>query len=90
MKREKHGKKQAVDYMGSKCSICKYNQCIRALEFHHIDPNKKSKHYNKRFKVWSFDRQKKNFNIVFWSVPIAIEKFTIQSNPLLKLSTISP
>jgi len=58
MKREKDGKKRAVDYMGGKCSVCGYDNCIRALEFHHLEPNKKSKDYNKRFKVWSFDRQK--------------------------------
>jgi hypothetical protein len=59
MKREKDGKKRAVDYMGGCCSICGYDNCIRALEFHHTDPDKKSKDYNKRFKVWSFERQKK-------------------------------
>lgn len=59
IKREKDGKKNAVDYMGGKCSICGYDKCIRALEFHHLDPSKKSKDYNKRFKVWAFERQKK-------------------------------
>lgn len=34
-------KKQAVDYKGGKCMICGYNKCIKALEFHHIDPNEK-------------------------------------------------
>ncbi len=26
---------------GSKCSICGYNKCIAALEFHHKDPTEK-------------------------------------------------
>lgn len=26
---------------GGKCIRCGYNKCIKALEFHHIDPNKK-------------------------------------------------
>jgi hypothetical protein len=55
----KNGKKRCVDYMGGCCSICGYNKCIRALEFHHLDPSKKSKEYNKKFKLWNFDRQKK-------------------------------
>lgn len=53
------GKQRAVDYMGGKCSECGYNNCIRALEFHHVDPTKKSETYNKRFRSWSFERQKK-------------------------------
>ena len=27
--------------MGGKCSICGYNKCLHALQFHHIDPSKK-------------------------------------------------
>lgn len=53
------GKQRAVDYMGGKCSVCAYNKCIRALEFHHLDPSKKSETYNKRFRSWGFERQKK-------------------------------
>jgi hypothetical protein len=26
---------------GGKCSICGYNKCMQALEFHHLDPNQK-------------------------------------------------
>lgn len=59
MEKATEGKQRAVDYMGGKCSICEYDKCIRALEFHHLDPNKKSETYNKRFKIWSFERQKR-------------------------------
>jgi hypothetical protein len=55
----KNGKKRTVEYMGSCCSICGYNECIRALEFHHLDPSKKSKDYNRKFKLWNFEKQKK-------------------------------
>lgn len=55
----KNGKIRTVEYMGGCCSICGYDKCIRALEFHHLDPDKKSKDYNKNFKLWSFERQKK-------------------------------
>lgn len=34
-------KKQAIKILGGKCSICGYNKCIDALEFHHEDPNEK-------------------------------------------------
>ena len=34
-------KKQAVKLLGGKCSICWYNKCIDALEFHHKNPNEK-------------------------------------------------
>ena len=34
-------KLKAVEYLGGKCCICGYNKSVCALEFHHIDPNKK-------------------------------------------------
>ena len=34
-------KEKAVEYKGGKCSRCEYNKCIRALDFHHIDPSRK-------------------------------------------------
>lgn len=52
-------KQRAVEYMDGKCTSCGYDKCIRALEFHHIDSSKKSKTYNKRFRSWSFEKQKK-------------------------------
>lgn len=40
MQRKKR-KKMLVDLKGGKCEICGYDKCIEALEFHHLDPNKK-------------------------------------------------
>ena len=34
-------KQKCVEYKGGKCSICGYTKCIAALQFHHLDPNKK-------------------------------------------------
>lgn len=34
-------KRMLVQRAGGKCSICGYDKCDRALEFHHIDPLKK-------------------------------------------------
>lgn len=34
-------KLQAIKILGGKCSICGYNKCIDALEFHHENPEEK-------------------------------------------------
>lgn len=30
-----------VEYLGGKCIVCGYDRCIKALDFHHRDPEKK-------------------------------------------------
>ena len=35
-------KKRSVELMGGKCSRCGYCKCLRALQFHHLDPKQKS------------------------------------------------
>jgi hypothetical protein len=56
--RQQNRKKEAVNYMGGKCSICGYNKCIRALEFHHINPEQKSKEYDENFDTWNMEKKK--------------------------------
>ena len=34
-------KKQAIKILGGKCSVCGYDKCIDALEFHHKYPKEK-------------------------------------------------
>ena len=34
-------KKALIKYAGGKCQKCGYNSCLRALEFHHLDPTQK-------------------------------------------------
>lgn len=34
-------KERMVAYKGGRCQICGYAKCLRALEFHHIDPETK-------------------------------------------------
>ncbi len=34
-------KQKALDYLGGKCSLCGYNKCVQALDFHHLDPLQK-------------------------------------------------
>jgi hypothetical protein len=34
-------KEKSVDYLGGCCSLCGYSKCVKALEFHHLDPSRK-------------------------------------------------
>lgn len=34
-------KKALIEYKGGKCERCGYDKCMRALEFHHLDPSEK-------------------------------------------------
>ena len=45
-------KQQAVDYMGGKCSSCGYDRCIQALEFHHLDADKKDFNISGKIRSW--------------------------------------
>ena len=40
-RRREKMKKLLIEYKGGKCEICGYDRCKSALEFHHVDPNKK-------------------------------------------------
>lgn len=40
-KRRVELKLKAVELKGGKCSICGYDKCLQALEFHHLDPSTK-------------------------------------------------
>jgi len=41
VKRLRDYKSSCVEYKGGKCQVCSYDKCFGALEFHHLDPNKK-------------------------------------------------
>lgn len=60
--RSQNRKKQVVDYMGGKCSLCGYDACIRALEFHHLDPSKKSKEFDEKFDTWNIEKKKEELD----------------------------
>lgn len=34
-------KKELAELLGGKCAVCGYSRCVVALEFHHLDPEKK-------------------------------------------------
>lgn len=44
-KRRNKVKEMAVEYKGGKCSVCGYDRCADALEFHHLDPSKRILEY---------------------------------------------
>ena len=41
VERQKRFKQQCIDYKGGKCVCCGYNKCNNALDFHHLDADKK-------------------------------------------------
>lgn len=45
-------KQKYVDYKGGKCSICGYNKCTSALEFHHINPQEKELSFRNTIRDW--------------------------------------
>lgn len=51
----KENKANAVKYMGGKCSLCSYDKCIEALEFHHINPDTKDINF-KSMRGWSWNK----------------------------------
>jgi hypothetical protein len=51
-------KKFAVDYKGGNCSICGYNKCPSAMDFHHVDPK------TKEYEISSLIRSKSNDEIL--------------------------
>lgn len=46
-----------IEYKGGKCEICGYNNCVEALQFHHIDP--KEKEFAISGKSTCFEKMKK-------------------------------
>lgn len=45
-------KRRAVEYKGGRCQKCGYNKCIKALEFHHLDPSQKDFAFSGRCISW--------------------------------------
>ena len=59
MKTQRKKKINAVNAFGGKCSICGYDKCMGALEFHHLDKKVKENHPAYIVTRWSFKRAKK-------------------------------
>lgn len=43
---------RALDYLGSKCSICGYQKCMAALDIHHTNPEIKEFTISARLVSW--------------------------------------
>jgi hypothetical protein len=41
-KRRRNVKLKLIQAFGGKCIICKYDKCVSALHFHHVDPKNKN------------------------------------------------
>jgi len=54
---KKDKKIKLVEYKGGKCEKCGYDKCIRALDFHHIDPLQKD--FDISSNSYSFEKMKK-------------------------------
>ena len=61
-KRRKKIREMAIEYKGGKCAICKYNTCIQALEFHHIDSDDKDFGISAKGYTRSWDGVKKELD----------------------------
>jgi hypothetical protein len=54
--RRKKVREMAVAYKGGKCEKCSYDHCIDALEFHHVDPDKKDFNISSKGYTRSWER----------------------------------
>ncbi len=61
-KRRKKLKEMSIEYGGSKCQICGYKKCFRALNFHHKDTSKKDFGLSARGLTRSWERIKKELD----------------------------
>ncbi len=51
-------KKQCIEYLGGKCKLCGYNKCDKALDFHHVNPEKKDFSIGQNNTRYRFDQLK--------------------------------
>ncbi len=51
--RRRVNKLRALEYLGGKCVRCGYDDCVRALDFHHIDPSKKDFTIARIGQIWA-------------------------------------
>lgn len=51
-------KQWGVEYKGNKCQCCGYNNCLDALEFHHLNPNEKDFNISDRDLTYDWEKIK--------------------------------
>lgn len=53
VKRYRNRRKELLlNAFGNKCQICGYDRCVKALEFHHLDPSKKELELGRSIISW--------------------------------------
>lgn len=55
-------KQRAIEYKGGKCQCCGYNTSFWALDFHHLDPDKKDFGISKKGLCRSWDKVKQEID----------------------------
>lgn len=68
-------KEKLVKYKGGECEICGYDRRIKAMDFHHKNPNEKEFELTAMNRKWE-TLKKKRIN-VFWFVQIVTVKFML-------------
>ena len=48
----------ALEHLGKKCQVCGYSRCEAALDFHHLDENKKNFGLSQNGMTRSWDKTK--------------------------------
>ena len=61
-RRRKKLKSMAIEYKGGKCFFCGYSKCPEALDFHHLDGNKKDFGLSSRGITRSWEKVKKEMD----------------------------
>ncbi|MDD5732017.1 MAG: HNH endonuclease signature motif containing protein [Patescibacteria group bacterium] len=61
-RRRKRLRELAIEYKGGKCQKCGYKKCLEALEFHHLDENKKNFGLSARGVTRSWDKVKREID----------------------------
>ena len=52
----------AIEYLGGKCQICGYRNCIEALDFHHRDPKEKEFGLSQKGLTRSWEKTRKELD----------------------------
>ena len=62
MRVQRRKKINVIDKFGGECCLCGYKKCINALEFHHLDKDKKEENPAYIIMRWSYERAKKELD----------------------------
>ncbi|MCX6764494.1 MAG: hypothetical protein NTU58_02180 [Candidatus Nealsonbacteria bacterium] len=61
-KRRRKIRQMSIEYKGGKCIVCGYNQCIQALEFHHLNNSEKDFSISDKGYTRSWEKVKKEID----------------------------